>query len=144
MSFLKTSDSATFGQVSASVSSIKMTAKSNNAVILSPSTWITTNIFGGSVAGALVVGAIFGCIFGYYSSRRNGVNLEVNSHNRSFSLDASPDVVLFKKNYEMRTSPDFQVSNPIGRESLKGGRGRHVIRGLPSIDAKTSIEPLPM
>jgi hypothetical protein len=144
MSFLKTSDSATFGQVSASVSSIKMTAKSNNAVILSPSTWITTNIFGGSVAGALVVGAIFGCIFGYYFSRRNGVNLEVNSHNRSFSLDSSPEVVLFKKNYEMRTSPDFQVSNPIGRESLKGVRGRHVIRGLPSIDAKTSIEPLPM
>jgi len=148
VSFLKTSDSANFAQVSASVSSIKMTAKSGATP--SPSStsstlsWLTLTVFSSSLAGALLISAILGCLLAYFFCSRNSSKSE-SSESRN-----GPQVIIIRENSAQvvrETSPNnFQVSNPLGRESSRphaNVRGRHGIRGLPNIDkSRTEFRPV--
>ncbi len=151
VSFLKTSDSANFAQVSASVSSIKMTAKTGATP--SPSStsstlsWLTLTVFSSSLAGALLISAILGCLLAYFFCSRNSSKSESNENRNG------PQIIILRENSaqvvrEVReTSPNnFQVSNPLGRESSRphaNVRGRHGIRGLPNIDkSRTEFRPV--
>ena len=145
VSFLKTSDSASFSQASASVSSIKMTTKTGTSP--SPDTsstmsWLTLTVFSSSVAGALVISAILGCFFAYYFCIRSSTKSEKGDDNNSKNNNGPQVIIINRSNVPVQS---FQVSNPLGRDSSRphaNVRGRHGVRGLPNVDNRSQFSPV--
>ena len=150
VSFLKTTDSASFSQASASVSSIKMTTKTGtnpspsatSADTSSTMSWLTLTVFSSTVAGALGISAILGCLFAYYYCSRSSTKSEKSDDNNSKNNNGPQVIIINRSNVPVQ---NFQVSNPLGRESSRphaNVRGRHGVRGLPNVDNRSQFSPV--